>query len=518
MKKLLLTLISFITVSEATSQIIFSENWDGIGPGLSGWTLNNVDGLTPNASISFVNAAWVNFQESFDNKSVMSTSYYTPAGTSNDWLISPTITVPTGTTTLYWDAKSFDVTYKESYKVFVSTTGNAVANMTNLAFTQGDGTTGASGENSTWTRRSVDLTSYAGQTINIGFQNFSNDMFLMSVDNIQVINNNTCKAPDRTLTATTTNNSATLNWSAVAGATSYDLAIGTPGFSPNAATHTSSTNSYMFSGLTPNTRYQVYVRNTCGSMWIGPLSVFTATTIPYSYGFENPATNSGYFADGWTGSFSLNNSAGAAYYADGAQMVFSNSSMTAATNRWLYSRPIYLTANEVVTLKFSTRSTSTTINNTLIAKVGNEPTTAAQSTTLSTVTVVGTAFVENTATYTAPSNGVYYFSFNHNNPITSANTSLILDKIVFTSVLSAKDFDKNTFSLYPNPANDFITISNKDNSNATYSIVDINGRAVANGIITSEFNQINVQEFTNGVYFINFETENGKSTQKFIKN
>ncbi|ESU24819.1 hypothetical protein FEDK69T_03720 [Flavobacterium enshiense DK69] len=521
MKKTLLSLmLVYLGASNCVEAQVFSENWDGIGPGISGWTLYNQDNLAPNSQVSFVNAAWVPYSEEFDNKVAISTSYYTPAGTANDWLVSPSIVLPAGANKLYWDARAYDPSFKDSYKVYISTSGNALANFTTELFSQGNGTTPSSGENTTWTRRSVDLSAYAGQTVHLAFRNFSNDMFLLSLDNISVVNSASCTAPERLAAHNTTSSGVTFSWNAVAGATGYGLAIGAPGFIPTTPTNTSSTNSFTFTGLAANTRYHVYVRNACGSIWMGPYSVFTARTLPYTYGFETPAANGGYAIDGWSGTFSLNNNAGSAFYADGVQMVFSNSSTSAATNRWLYSRPISLIAGEQVTLKFSTRSTDATVANTLLAKVGSAATTAAQTTTLSSVNVVGTSFVETTVNFTAPSAGVYYFSFNHNNAATAIPTSVVLDKIVMTTNLSTDSFVSSKFSVYPNPVNNVVTVTNDANVQINkVAVTDVNGRTVK----TLEFNgvtetQINVSDLNSGIYFMSIDTNEGTATKKIIKN
>ncbi|WNM17919.1 T9SS-dependent choice-of-anchor J family protein [Flavobacterium capsici] len=516
-KLLLLTLFGFSQLTSA--QIIFQENWDGIGPGIAGWTLNNVDGLTPNAGVNFVNAAWVSTTEEFGNNVAMSNSWYTPAGTSNDWLISPAIVLPAGTKTLSWDARTYDPTYKDSYKVFISTTGNSVANFTTQLFAQGNGTTGSTGENTTWTRRTLDLSSYTG-TIYIAFQNFSTDMFLLAVDNISITGNSTCQSPNRVMTTNAIGlTTATLNWDAVTGATGYEVAVGAVGFIPSTQTGTSPTNSYVVTNLTPNNRYQYYVRNSCGSMWIGPYNIFTASYVTNSnYGFETTAANGGYNADGWTGSFSLNNTAGAAFYADGVQMVFSNSSTTAATDRWLYSRPIYLTANEQITLKFSTRSTSTTVANSLISKVGSAPTPVGQTTTLSTVNVVGTTFVVTTNNFTAPTTGTYYFGFNHNNPATSVATSIVLDKVEFTTNLNSNDFLSNNLVVYPNPTKNIINISNSLNAVVDNVVLtDLNGRVVKSQKINATEGQVDISDLATGIYMMNVTTDQGVATKKVIK-
>jgi len=57
----------------------------------------------------------------------------------------------------------------------------------------------------------------------------------------------------------------------------------------------------------------------------------------YSYGFDT--VDGGYRADGWSGAWSTNATAGNPQA--GSQMVFSNSSTVVGTptNRWLFSKP-----------------------------------------------------------------------------------------------------------------------------------------------------------------------------------
>lgn len=90
----------------------------------------------------------------------------------------------------------------------------------------------------------------------------------------------------------------------------------------------------------------------------------------------------------------------------------------------------------------------------------------------------------------------------------------------FTSNLGTAKFNENSFTAYPNPVNDVVTITNKDN--ATFnaiSITDINGRTVKSvkADNVSEL-QVNVSELNSGIYFLNISSENGKAVKKFIKN
>ncbi|HMU07353.1 MAG TPA: choice-of-anchor J domain-containing protein [Kaistella sp.] len=86
----------------------------------------------------------------------MSSSWYDPAGTSNDWLISPQITLPAAAAFLQWDAKAQDPQYKDGYKVMLAPNGgNTVADFTVQLFS-------IAAENSTWTTRTTSLAAYAG--------------------------------------------------------------------------------------------------------------------------------------------------------------------------------------------------------------------------------------------------------------------------------------------------------------------------------------------------------------------
>lgn len=87
--------------------------------------------------------------------------------------------------------------------------------------------------------------------------------------------------------------------------------------------------------------------------------------------------------------------------------------------------------------------------------------------------------------------------------------------------LSNESFiNNNLISIYPNPANNLITIKNNKTTteNFNYIIFDVTGRIVKNGI--SKFNMsIDIENFSVGIYTIKIETENGeKLSKKLIKN
>lgn len=75
------------------------------------------------------------------------------------------------------------------------------------------------------------------------------------------------------------------------------------------------------------------------------------------------------------------------------------------------------------------------------------------------------------------------------------------------------------FIVYPNPASEFISISNSKNILVkTIKIVDLNGRVVKQLDYNNVTNiQINVSELTSGVYFMTINSDQGTTTKKIVK-
>jgi hypothetical protein len=76
----------------------------------------------------------------------------------------------------------------------------------------------------------------------------------------------------------------------------------------------------------------------------------------------------------------------------------------------------------------------------------------------------------------------------------------------------------NTFSVYPNPANDIVTISSNEVKMNVIEMTDINGRVVKNVNLNGvNESQLNISDLAQGVYMLKINSENGVSTKKVIK-
>jgi hypothetical protein len=70
-----------------------------------------------------------------------------------------------------------------------------------------------------------------------------------------------------------------------------------------------------------------------------------------------------------------------------------------------------------------------------------------------------------------------------------------------------------TFDIYPNPANDFITV--KGITQSAVSIMDISGKTIAR--VNAMQQRLDISQLAPGVYFIQAATANGIQQKKFIK-
>ncbi|TCN61193.1 T9SS C-terminal target domain-containing protein [Flavobacterium circumlabens] len=83
--------------------------------------------------------------------------------------------------------------------------------------------------------------------------------------------------------------------------------------------------------------------------------------------------------------------------------------------------------------------------------------------------------------------------------------------------LSNEEFIKENkqFSLWPNPANNILNINSLNENNYAVKVYDLRGKLIYSKENVN--NSIDVSSFTSGMYLIKIETQNGETSQKFIK-
>lgn len=202
MKKLLLSILTLTSFYGAQSQIIYSQNFDGIqgptagGAGTytfpSGFLLRNVDNGTPATNVNYVNEAWErreDFQTNVADSVAFATSWNAPVVTANDWMWTPLIGPLPANAVLSWNAKNYDPLYLDGYEVRIMTAPTAPTGGTGVIGNQITNSTviySNNAEAAAWTARSVNLNAYAGQSVYIGYRLTSTDKFLLVIDDITV--------------------------------------------------------------------------------------------------------------------------------------------------------------------------------------------------------------------------------------------------------------------------------------------------------------------------------------------
>ncbi|MCF8293283.1 MAG: T9SS type A sorting domain-containing protein [Chitinophagaceae bacterium] len=204
---------TFANVGALNTVTVGSGSWN-VGGLPTGWTQYNGDAFTPYTSFAaaFGTNAWITREVTLASGAkdtiAVSTSYYTPVGVANDWLISPSFT-PVAGSYLLFDALAQDGNYPDGFMVKVSTTGAAYTN-----FTTAPVLTVPSESATGWVTHAINLSAYVGMPINIAIINNSNDMYLLYLNNIRAT---TLPANDLSLVASTPSAASYKSYATVGG-------------------------------------------------------------------------------------------------------------------------------------------------------------------------------------------------------------------------------------------------------------------------------------------------------------
>lgn len=124
--------------------------------------------------------------------------------------------------------------------------------------------------------------------------------------------------------------------------------------------------------------------------------------------------------------------------------------------------------------------------------------------------------------WTAPNTGsgdvTFYFSANavNGNGSPAGDGAVSSTFVLEESTTASIELLKETISIYPTPANEFITIAGED-LNYNYSLYSLNGQK----ILTSEFKSeitLDISKLEKGLYFIQLQNEDNFITKKIIIN
>ncbi len=152
------------------------------------FTLRDYDQNDPSASMKklgfSVGTPWIQVatNKAATEHAACSTSWYAQAGTSDDWMITPAITLSGSNPILTWRAMAADSKHADGYAVYISETAgkekadfNVAAPLFSVAKEEAD-----------WTEHTISLAQYKGKTVTIAFVNNSTDCSRLLVDDVTI--------------------------------------------------------------------------------------------------------------------------------------------------------------------------------------------------------------------------------------------------------------------------------------------------------------------------------------------
>jgi len=181
--RITLLFISAIFISNAQTDLLITDFQNGIP---QSYTVIDNDGLSPDINVSEYTSAWITLAdpENTTDTVASSTSFFTPSGTADRWLITPPLSLGSFGNFIEWQAKSQDASYPDDYLVLVSVTDDQPSSFTD--------TIGyVIQENFEWTARTVDLSEegYNDQTVYVAFRLVTTDGFKLYLDDIRAWKN-----------------------------------------------------------------------------------------------------------------------------------------------------------------------------------------------------------------------------------------------------------------------------------------------------------------------------------------
>ena len=181
-------------------------------------------------------------------------------------------------------------------------------------------------------------------------------------------------------------------------------------------------------------------------------------------------------------------------------------------DRWLVTSRINLQGNNY--LQFDIASYEAEYLESMEIKLSTGGTEPSDFTTLlQTLTEIPAAFNTQTidlSTYT----GTVRIAFRL---ISNDKNIGFLDNVkILGSALSINEVENNaSFGVYPNPANDFVTIS--DANGAEVKVIDMLGRTLISKVVKSTNETISINDLQTGMYMIQIVKDGQTSSQKLIK-
>ncbi len=117
---------------------------------------------------------------------------------------------------------------------------------------------------------------------------------------------------------------------------------------------------------------------------------------------------------------------------------------------------------------------------------------------------------ETTAWFEPPSNGHYAVEV-------TLGSCVEISKCFNYTTFSTNEFDKSDIEIYPNPVNSILNIDLQNKNFTLFKLVTLEGKEILKLSLEKLHNEINLSQFSMGIYFVNLETDGKTISFKIVK-
>lgn len=305
----------------------------------------------------------------------------------------------------------------------------------------------------------------------------------------------TCNTATGLTASAVTASSATVSWTAVSGATNYDVGYKLNSSSTwiTAATATTAT-SVALSGLTASSLYDWRVNANCNGVGLSSGFVqaqFTTAAVSTCPGPLDVSTNG---------------------TAAGAATIPFNTDVKGLISP--------TGDNDYYKFVITTGGTATITLTTLPFDYDLKLYSSNGTTQLAISQAGGTTSETITRTYTAGTYYAHVYGYNGANSATNCYTLRVQLGTATQQDLPAAEDQKITMKVFPNPVADKLTVYlTGDNTRKNLVMYNVNGKVMYSQIVTDMFTTLNVSKIPGGVYYLKITDTDGKllQSEKFVK-
>ncbi len=419
------------------------------------------------------------------------------AAGGNSYAISPIVTLPAGTSYLTYYAILNDRDgVKNHLKVYVST--NASTDTASFTMVYDDNTIDEYG----YTRRTIDMSSYAGQTVRVAFRNVSDagKSYYIQLDDVRIGN---AMAPDLALygdAKVRANEVCTI----IAVSEETTVAWTVDG---TAQSTTGSTLAYTFT-TAGNHTVSATVTNAAGLSATQTLDIVAvdcrAQSLPYVVDFTSVYDAEEGFDICWE---NINEGWAVGTLETGDVIAYSEALfwgiLPLDPDNWLVTPALTMPESGSYKVAFDIIGYNDHYS---VYVIQGSDTTSIFSETLPETS---SDFVHRTAAIPANVTGDFKVAIRHHNSLDGYE--LLLKNFKVIGVNAINEVADVNVSIYPNPASDKLNV--EGDGIQKVEMFDVNGRSV----LTSQKGQIDLSSLTNGVYVVRVTTDNAIRTEKIVK-